>query len=176
MSKQTTPIPAERIESKIFLIRGQKVMIDRDLAKLYGVKTKHLNRQVRRNIERFPKEFMFKLTKKEKEELVPICHHLMDLKYSYQLPYAFTEHGVAMLASVLRSKIAVKTSIFIIKTFVRLRQILSTHKELSHRFGQLEQRVEKHDNEIELIFEAIRKLLDPPKKKPIKIGFLSERK
>ena len=100
----------------------------------------------------------------------------MDLKYSYQLPYAFTEHGVAMLASVLRSKIAVKTSIFIIKTFVRLRQILSTHKELSHRFGQLEQRVEKHDNEIELIFEAIRKLLAPPKKKPIKIGFLSERK
>lgn len=170
-------IPIERIESKIFLIRGQKVMIDRDLAELYGVETKYLNRQVRRNIERFPKEFMSKLTKQEKNELVTICHHLADLKFSYQLPYAFTEHGVAMLASILKSKVAVKISIFIIKTFVKLRQILSTHKELAHIIKDLERRVGDHDVQILALFKSINKLLEPPPDLPRKrIGFIVDNK
>ena len=146
-------------------------MIDRDLARLYGVETKYLNRQVRRNIGRFPEEFMFKLTREEKDELVTICHRLKTMKHSSTLPYAFTEHGVAMLASVLKSEKAVKISIVIIKAFVRLRQILSTHKELAHKLSQLERKIEKHDVEIKAIFDAIRELMTPPKKPRKRIGF-----
>ena len=101
-------IPQERIEQRIFIIRGEKVMMDRDLAELYGVKTKYLNQQVRRNIKRFPQEFMFLLTKEERNELVAICNRFQTMKHSSVLPYAFTEHGVAMLASVLRSERAIK--------------------------------------------------------------------
>lgn len=97
-------IPVEIIEKKIFFLRDHKVMIDRDLAELYGVETKALNQAVKRNKERFPDDFMFQLTKEERDEVVTICDHLKDLKYSYQLPYAFTEQGVAMLSSVLKSK------------------------------------------------------------------------
>jgi len=154
-------IPEERIESKILLIRGQKVMLDRDLAELYGVETKYLNRQVRRNKERFPQEFMFRLTKKEKEQLVTNWHRFEPLKHSGSLPNVFTEHGVAMLASVLRSERAVKISIFIIKAFVKLRELLSTHKEVSRKLKELEQRIEGHDGEIKSIFDAIRKLMEP---------------
>lgn len=165
-------IPQETIENKIFLIRGQKVMIDRDLAKLYGVKTKYLNSQVKRNIGRFPEEFMFRLTQKEKDEVVAICNHLLPLKFSAYLPCAFTEHGVAMLASVLNSERAVKISINIIKTFVKLRQVILAHKELAYKLGELERKIEKHDGEIQLIFEAIRKLMEPPPIKPRpRIGF-----
>jgi len=164
-------IPQESIEQKIFLIRGHKIMIDRDLARLYGVETKYLNRQVRRNIERFPEEFMFKLIKEEKDELVTICHRFKTMKHSSTLPYAFTEHGVAMLASVLKSERAVKISIVIIKAFVRLRQILSTHKDLAHKLNQLERKIEKHDVEIKAIFDAIRELMTPPKKPRKRIGF-----
>jgi len=164
-------IPQETIEQKIFLIRRHKIMLDRDLARLYGVETKYLNRQVRRNIERFPEEFMFKLTREEKDELVTICHQLKTMKHSSTSPYAFTEHGVAMLASVLKSEKAVKISIVIIKAFVRLRQILSTHKELAHKLNQLERKIEKHDVEIKAIFDAIRELMIPPKKPRKRIGF-----
>ncbi len=165
-------IPRESIENKIIVIRGQKVMIDRDLAQLYGVETKHLNVQVKRNIQRFPEEFMFRLTQKEKEEVVTICHHLLPLKFSAHLPYAFTEHGVTMLASVLNSERAIKISISIIKTFVKLRQVIMAHKELACKFGELERKIEKHDGEIQLIFEAIRKLMEPPPEKPKpRIGF-----
>lgn len=111
-------IPQERIEQRIFLIRGHRVMIDRDLAELYGVKTKYLNQQVRRNIKRFPQEFMLPLTEEERDELVAICNRFRTMKHSSTLPYAFTEHGVAMLASVLKSERAIKISIIIIKTFV----------------------------------------------------------
>ena len=107
-------IPQEIIEQRIFLIREQKVMIDRDLAELFGVETKYLNRQVKRNIERFPKEFMFQLTKKEKNELVTNWHRFASLKHSSYPPFVFTEHGVAMLASVLNSKSAIKMSIHIV--------------------------------------------------------------
>src|SRR3989338_11074066 len=113
-------IPQETIEQRIFLIRHQKVMIDKDIAELYGVETKHLNRQVKRNIQRFPEEFMFQLNVEERNQLVSICHRFKTMKDSSSLPYAFTEHGVAMLASVLKSDRAVKISINIIKAFVKL--------------------------------------------------------
>lgn len=164
-------VPSERIESKIFLIRGQKVMIDRDIAMLYGVETKYLTRQVMRNIERFPEEFMFRLTKKEKTELVTNWHHLKPLKYSYRLPIAFTEHGVAMLASVLKSERAIKISILIIKTFVKLRQLLSTHKELAKKLQDLEKQVGSNTKDIRNIFQAIRKLM-AVEGKPGKMGFV----
>ncbi len=164
-------IPQETIEQRIFLIRHQKVMIDKDIAELYGVETKHLNRQVKRNIQRFPEEFMFQLTIEERNQLVTICHRFKTMKHSSSLPYAFTEHGVAMLASVLKSDRAVKISINIIKTFVKLREMLSTNKELAHKFDQLERKIEKHDEEIKLIFDAIRQLMIPPEPKRRKIGF-----
>src|SRR3989338_1426686 len=126
-------IPQETIEQRIFLIRNQKVIVDRDLAELYGVETKHLNRQVKRNIQRFPEEFMLQLTIEERNQLVTICHRFKTMKHSSSLPYVFTEHGVAMLSSVLKSDRAVKISINIIKTFVKLRQIISSHKELAHK-------------------------------------------
>jgi len=153
------------------LIRGQKVMIDRDLAELFGVETKYLNRQVKRNLERFPEEFLFQLSEQEKSEVVTNWHHLSDLRFSHQLPYVFTEHGVAMLATVLKSARAVKMSIYIIKTFVRLRQILATHKELAHKIDLLEKRVFKHDSDIRELVRDIRKLTIQKQEKKLKIGF-----
>jgi len=167
-------IPQEIIEQRIFLIRNQKVMIDRDLAELYGVETKHLNRQVKRNMQRFPEEFMFQLAPDERNQLVTICHQFRTMKHSIALPYAFTEHGVAMLASVLKSERAVKISINIIKAFVKLREILSTHKELASKLSQLERKMENHDEEIHMIFEAIRQLMKPPEAKIKKIAFRRE--
>ncbi len=171
----TTLVLHEKIEDKIFLIRGHRIMIDRDLAQLYGVETKYLNRQVKRNQERFPEEFMFQLTKDEKEELVTNWHRFEKLKHSSTLPHAFTEHGVAMLSSVLNSGQAVKISIQIIKTFVKLRELISSHKELALKLSQLERKIEKHDEEIMGIFEAIRQLMVEPEDKPKKrIGFHEE--
>ena len=169
-------IPEEVIEKRIFLIRGKKVMIDRDLAELYDVETKYLNRQVKRNKERFPEEFMFQLMASEKDELVTNWHRFESMKHSSALPYAFTEHGVAMLASVLNSDIAVKISITIIKTFVKLREVLSAHKELAYKLDELEHKIEKHDVDIQAIFEAIRRLMTPlPIKPKPQIGSKSDR-
>ena len=167
-------IPQETIESRILIIRGHKVMIDRDLAELYGVSTKRLNEQIKRNINRFPENFMFQLSKQEKEEVVAICDHLSDLRFSHQLPYAFTEYGVAMLSSVLNSDIAVKMSIFIINTFIRLRHALYDHKELSERLDKVEDRVLLHDKAIIEIDHAITELSTPKPEKEKKIGFLKE--
>ena len=165
-------ISVEVVEKKIFIIRGHKVMIDRDLAELYGVETKYLNRQVKRNKTRFPEEFMFQLSKKEKEELVTFCHRFNIMKHSTSLPYAFTEHGVAMLASVLNSERAVQISILIIKTFVKLRQMLSANKEFTDKLNELERKIAGHDADIQTIFEAIRQLALPPLEKPKRlIGF-----
>jgi len=155
-------VPHEAIVQRIFLIRGQKVMLDKDLAELFGVQTKQLNRQVKRNIQRFPQEFMFQLTKQERDELVPIWHQFKKMKHSYVLPYAFTEHGVAMLASVLKSARAIKMSIIIVKTFVKLREVMSAHKELAYKLKELEEKIEKHDTDIKDIFEAIRQLMRLP--------------
>jgi len=146
-------------------------MLDRDLAELFGVQTKQLNRQVKRNIRRFPSEFMFRLTKRERDELVPIWHQFRKMKHSYALPYAFTEHGVAMLASVLKSERAVKMSIIIVKTFVKLREIMSVHKELAYKLRELETKIEKHDSDIRDIFEAIRQLMGVPEAKKVIKGF-----
>ncbi len=168
-------IPVERIENSILLIRGEKVMLDADLAILYGVSTKRLNEQVKRNRDRFPGDFMFQLTENEKAEVVANCDHHKRLKFSPNLPYAFTEHGAIMLATVLNSPVAVQASIQVVRAFVKLRQMLSTNKELAHKLNQLEQKIEKHDEEIKAIFDAIRQLMTPPEKHKRKIGFLSER-
>ena len=168
-------IPHQMIERRIFIIRGYKVMLDRDLAELFGVQTKHLNRQVKRNIRRFPEEFMFQLTKKERAELAPIWHQFKKMKHSSALPYAFTEHGVAMLATVLNSERAVKMSIIIIKTFVKLREAIITHKDLEYKLKWLEHKVERHEADIQQILQAIRKLLEPPLQKERSIiGFAKQ--
>ncbi len=169
--KHAQLVPSDLIEQRIFLLRGQRVMFDRDLAELYGVETKYLNRQVKRNRERFPREFMFRLTNKERNELVTNWHRFASLKHSSVLPYAFTEHGVAMLSSVLHGKRAILINILIIKVFVKLRDILANHKELALRIKELEMRIEKHDDAISAIFEAIRQLMLPPEKPKRRIGF-----
>ena len=144
------------IDRAILIIRGQKVMIDSDLAELFGVRTKRLNEQVKRNINRFPKDFMFQLTTKEKQELVASCDHLERLKHSGTNPYAFTEHGTIMLANVLNTPTAVETSVLIVRAFVKLRELLSTHKDLERKILELES---KYDKQFELIFKAIRELM-----------------
>lgn len=163
-------VTATNIESKILLIRGQKVMLDADLAELYGVETKRLNEQMRRNIERFPEDFMFRLTAEEKAEVVANCDHLAKLKYSPALPYAFTEHGALMLGNVLKSERAVEVSLMVVRTFVHLRELVSTHKELSQKFDLLERKIAGHDRAISELINAIRQLMapsEPNKKRPI---------
>jgi len=164
-------MPIEAIEQKIYLIRGQKVMLDRDLATLYQVKPIVLRQHVMRNKERFPDDFMFKLTKAEAQTMV--SQNVIPSKRSLggYLPYVFTEQGVAMLSGILRSKKAIQVNIAIMRAFVKLRQILSTNKELAHKLKELEQKIEKHDTEIQGIFEAIRQLMTPPQKPRRKIGF-----
>lgn len=171
MNKTSILVPVEKIEKKIFLIRGKSVMLDTDLAVLYGVSTKRLNEQVKRNRKRFPEDFMFRLTKKEKEEVVAICDHLGKLVFSPVLPLTFTEPGVAMLSSVLNSDRAIRVNIQIIRTFIKLREFISTHKELAHKLNQLENKVEKHDGEIQSIFQAIRQIMAEPVKPGRKVGF-----
>ena len=162
----------EVVERKIYLMRGHRVMLDVDLATLYGVPTKRLNEQVKRNIKRFPGDFMFQLTEREKKEVVAKCDHLQGLKFSAYQPYAFTEQGVAMLSTVLNSERAIQVNIAIMRAFVRLKAVLSTHKELAHKLNELERKIEKHDADIGTIFEAIRQLMVPPPEKPRRrIGF-----
>ncbi len=172
-------IPVEVVATKILLIRGKRVMLDRDLARLYGVSTKRLNEQVKRNKSRFPLDFMFQLNEEEKNKVVANCDHLAALKFSYQFPYVFTEQGVAMLSSVLNSERAIQVNIAIMRAFVRIREILLTHKELGAKIEALELKYKSHDIKISeldahiaAIFEAIKQLLTPPPlpKKP-KIGF-----
>ena len=162
-------VPIEVIEQKIFMIRRQKVMLDRDLAELYGVETRVLNQAVRRNIGRFPEDFMFSLTRQEIRDLSQIVIS-SKIKHAPNV-FAFTEQGVAMLSGVLNSKRAIQVNITIMRVFVRLRQILSTHKELAYKLKELERKTEKHDVEIQTIFEAIRQLMTPPEKPKHKIGF-----
>ena len=161
-------VPAEIIQQRIFLFRKQKVMLDRDLAELYGVTTKHLNRQVKRNRERFPKEFMFQLTRKERDELVPIWYQFKTMKHSYSLPYAFTEHGILMLSSVLHSKRAIRVNIQIMKTFVKLRKILLNYKAVRRKIETMEK---KYDHQFRIVFDAIRKILVEEEKPKRQIGF-----
>lgn len=152
-------VVVHRIERAILWIRRQRVMLDADLAFLYGVPTKVLNQAVRRNRERFPKDFMFRLTGREKGKVVTDCDHLARMKFSATLPYAFTEHGAIMLASVLNSPKAIEASLQVVRTFVRLREILASHAELSRRLDELEKR---HDRRFTQVFAALRELLDEP--------------
>ena len=170
-------IPVEVIERKIYLIRGEKVMLDSDLADLYGVMVKVLNQAIKRNIGRFPEDFMFQLTKEEDESL---RSQIVTLKkgrgeHRKYLPNVFTEQGVAMLSSVLNSERAIQVNVVIMRTFVKLRAFLSVNKELAHKLTLLENRIEKHDGEIKAIFNAIRQLMVPPETKSKKpIGFRRE--
>jgi hypothetical protein len=159
------------IETKILLIREQKVMLDADLAELYGVETRALNQAVKRNSERFPDDFMFRLTAAEKSEVVTNCDHLARLKYSPTLPYAFTEHGALMLGNVLKSDRAVEVSLMVVRTFVHLRELVSGHKELAQKLNQLERKVGAHDRAIAEIIAAIRQLTTPEPRKKRSIGF-----
>ena len=160
-------ISQEIIEKRIFMVRNHRVMIDRDLAEMYEVETKMLNRAVKRNIERFPKDFMFQLTEKE---LSNLRFHFGTSKRGGRryLPYVFTEQGVAMLSSVLRSKRAIQVNIAIMRAFVKLRQFAISHAELAKKIKALEK---KYDAQFRVVFEAIRQLMTPPDKPKRKIGF-----
>jgi ORF6N domain len=156
-------IPVELIERKIYLIRGHKVMLDADLAELYQVPTRTLNQAVRRNRDRFPDDFMFQLSR---EEAAALRSQVVTLekgrgRYSKYAPYAFTEHGVVMLSSVLRSKRAVQMNTLIVRAFVKLREILATHKDLTRAIEDMGRRLDKHDQQIEAIIEIINRLLAP---------------
>ena len=157
-----TLVPIGRIDRSILIIRGQKVMLDADLGDLYGVPTKVLNQAVKRNKGRFPDDFMFRLTKREKEGVVTNYDHLRRLKFSPTMPYAFTEHGALMLASVLNSPIAIQVSIQIVRVFTRLREALASDKGLRRRLDALEKKYDTHDAHIKEIFAAIRALMEPP--------------
>lgn len=167
----------EAIENKIYFIRGKKVMLDRDLAKLYGVQTRALNQAVRRNLERFPIEFLFPLTR---EEIMNLSQNVISssIKHAPNV-FAFTEQGVAMLSSVLKSKRAIQVNILIMKTFVRIREMLLSHKDLQLKIENLETqfilKFKEHDENFQIVFNAIKRLLEEPNKtenKPKrKIGF-----
>ncbi len=163
MNKGPETIPAERIQRSILLVRGEKVMLDADLASLYGVTTGSLNRAVKRNLARFPSDFMFQLTDGEMQDLrCQIGISNSERGGRRYLPYAFTEQGVAMLSSVLRSPRAIQVNIAIMRAFVQLRQVLASHSELARRLADLERRLENHDTSIHALFEAIRQLMAPP--------------
>lgn len=162
------------ILNRILLIRGKKVMIDRDIADLYGVTTKRLNEQVKRNALRFPEDFMFQLTLEEKNELVANCDHLKQLKFSHALPLAFTEHGAVMLACILNSKRAIEANIRIIRIFTAMREMTLQNNELLLKLEKLEQKVDTHDESIDLLFEAIKKMIDTPHTKRNRIGFIQD--
>lgn len=161
-------VPEEVIERKILLIRGQKVMLDTDLANIYDVPTKVFNQAVKRNRDRFPDDFMFQLTKEEKVEVVTNCDHLKKLKFSPSLPNAFTEHGAIMAATILNSPVAVRASIQVVRAFVRLREMIASHKDLAKRLDELEK---KYDAQFRVVFDAIRHLMAQPEPKEKKIGF-----
>jgi hypothetical protein len=178
MSKATA-ITDETVTSKIYFIRGKKVMLDRDLAEMYGVETRRLNEQVKRNEKRFPNDFMFQLTEQELEEWksqnATSNKEKMGLR---KLPNAFTEQGVAMLSSVLNSETAIDVNIQIIRIFTRIREVLLTHKDVLLKMEQLEKKMlkqdektNKHEEEIQLIFNALKELLNPPTEPMRKIGF-----
>lgn len=178
--KPSAIIQLERIERRILVIRKQKVIVDADLAALYGVTTKALNQAMRRNRDRFPGDFVFQLSAGEKSEVVTICDHLKNLKYSPVLPYAFTEHGAIMAAAVLNTPLAVEVSVYVVRAFVRLREILVTNADLARKLERLEHKLEIHDGKltthdeaIAAVLSAIRELMAPPEPtKKRKIGFI----
>jgi len=161
----------QKIERTVQILRGHNVMLDSDLAAIYGVTTKVLNQAVKRNIKRFPADFRFRLTKAERDEVVTNCDHLRNLKFSPTRPWAFTEHGAIMAASVLNSMRAVEMSLFVVRAFVRLRMLARNHAELAAKIDALERRVDGHDEDLEEMFDAIRALLAPHVRPRRPIGF-----
>ena len=161
-------VSTEVIATKILIIRGKRVMLDSDLAVLYEVKTKRLNEQVKRNRKRFPEDFMFQLTSKEKDEVVANCDHLKFLKFSPHLPLAFTEQGVAMLSSVLNSERAIHVNIQIMRAFAQFRRLLLTNTDLRRKIEEMER---KYDKQFAIVFNAIKQLLEPPEPPKRRIGF-----
>jgi hypothetical protein len=169
--KNNVTFSENKIQNRILIIRGERVMIDADLAEIYGVNTSRLNEQVKRNLSRFPKDFMFQLTQLEWKNLMS---HFAISSWGgrRKLPYVFTEHGAVMLASVLNSPIAVRASIQVVRAFVKLREVLNTHKELALKLQLLENKSDTHDKEIRVLFEAIKQLMQPPPNPPRKkVGF-----
>jgi len=168
----STPIANERIESRIYLIRGRRVMLDRDLAELYGVNTKVLNQAVKRTSDRFPRDFMFQLGKEEMEnwrsQFVTSNQKKMGIR---RRPYAFTENGVAMISSVLSSKRAIRVNIQIMRTFTRLRKLLASNEDLRRKVEALERKFAAHDQQFVVVFKAIKQILEPPLKPKRRIGF-----
>ncbi len=171
MDYKTSLIQPEQIEQAVLLIRGQRVMLDRDLAALYGVETGNLNKAVQRNADRFPTDFMFQLNDEETADLIFQFGRPRRHGGSRFNPYVFTQEGVAMLSSVLRSPRAVQVNIAIMRVFVRLRETLALHKDLAHKLAQLERKIEGHDTSIRTLFDAIRQLMTPPEKPRREIGF-----
>jgi phage regulator Rha-like protein len=169
-------VPIESIISKIVFLRNEKVILDRDLAELYGVETKQLKRAVRRNINRFPEDFMFQLSKEEYQSLRSQFGTLKRGAHAKYPPMAFTEQGVAMLSSVLNSERAIEVNVAIIRAFVHLRKMVSSHKELARKLNELEQHLQDHDEQIQAIFEAIQQLISLPENSKKKIGYVKERK
>jgi hypothetical protein len=171
MSERNSLHQPEEIEQVILLIRGQRVMLDRDLAALYGVTTKNLNKSVQRNLDRFPQEFLFQLPADDAEDLRFQFATLKRGQHFRYLPHVFTQEGVSMLSGVLRSPRAVQANIAIMRVFVRLRETLALHKQLAHNLAELERKIEGHDTSIRTLFSAIHELMSPPEKPPREIGF-----
>lgn len=166
------PLSNPDIESRVLLLRGQKVLLDVDLAELYGVTTRRLNEQVRRNFEKFPPDFSFILDFREKSEVVANCDHLKNLRFSATVPRAFTEHGALMAASILNSPTAIQVSLEVIRAFTRLRRVLASNHELAEKLAALET---KYDRHFETVFEALDFLMMPEEQKPKrKMGFVRE--
>ena len=168
--KSASPLP-EAIDLRIVSLRGLPVLVDSSLAEVYGVPTKALNQAVKRNVGRFPEDFRFQLTPAELAEVVTNCDHLFQLRFSAVPPWAFTEHGAIMAASVLNSPRAIEMSVFIVRAFVRLRDAARTHADLGRHLATLERRVTGHDQALKQVFSAIRGLLQPPGKPKKAIGF-----
>ena len=166
-------IPDELVMNKIYFVRGQKIMLDRDLAELYGVETKVLNQAVKRNADRFPEDFMFQLTKDEWEFLRSqfVTLETGRGKYPKFLPFAFTEQGVAMLSSVLKSETAIRVNIQIIRVFTRMREMIMTHKDILVQLEKMEKKLTGHDEDLALVFKYLKQLLNPPQPPRQKIGF-----
>jgi len=177
-SHETALLTLDLVERKIYVVRGQKVMLDNDLALLYGVTTKRLNEQVKRNISRFPEDFMFQLTTDELDNLRSqiATSSLKSYGGRRYMPYVFTEQGVAMLSGVLNSERAVQVNIGIMRAFVNMRKMLSTNEEVSKKLADIEDKLGNHDEHFKKVFTAIRLLMNPPSKLDKKIGFIQEGK
>jgi hypothetical protein len=172
MANSSALLSIDLVSTRIVALRGQRVILDRDLAALYGVDTRALNQAVKRNLERFPSDFLFQLSADEKAALAETFPHLEKLRFSRTQPFAFTEHGAIMAASVLNSPRAVEVSVLVVRAFVKLRELLFTHKELAKKFTELESRLANHDVAIQQLLQAIRQLMhEPPAPPKPRIGF-----